>query len=79
MAGLGRCSGAVPGEPGSLVEGLGDGTLELPGRYLLYCAIPAGLEPARFFELSAQSGGPVVIDGVPPHYTKGMVAELIVE
>jgi len=70
---------AAPGEPGSLVEGLGDGTLELPGRYLFYCAIPTGLEPARFFELSAQSGGPVVIDGVPPHYTKGMVAELIVE
>ena len=30
-------------------------------------------------ELMALPGGPVVIDGVPPHYTKGMVAELIVE
>lgn len=70
---------AGPGQSGTVEAVFGDGTLSKPGRYVFYCTIPTGLDPAKFFELAAKSpGGPVVVDGLPPHYTKGMYGELTV-
>ena len=69
---------AAPGENGTVEAIFGDGTLTQPGRYIYYCTIPIGIDPDRFFEIAAaQSGGPVVLDGVDPHYTLGMAGEIM--
>lgn len=70
---------APPG--GEQINAVGDGTLSEPGRYLILCAIPTGIDPQVYLE-AAQQGGegpPEVEGGGPPHFTKGMHAELIVE
>lgn len=68
---------APPGEGGS--PALGDGTLAAPGRYALVCFIPTGADPEEFLA-AAQAGGdgPPQVEGGPPHFTLGMVAEVTV-
>lgn len=69
---------AAPGAP--QVAALGDGTLAEPGRYLVLCAIPTGVDPDEFLDAAAAApGGPPDVPGGPPHFVHGMVAELIVE
>jgi hypothetical protein len=67
---------AAPG--GSQIDVLGDGTLAEPGRYLLLCAIPTGVDPAEYLNAAAESAGPPDVAGGPPHFVHGMFAELIV-
>lgn len=62
---------------GEQVAAVGDGTLTEPGRYLLLCAIPTGVDPDAYLEAAARSeGGPPQIEGGPPHLVHGMWAEL---
>lgn len=70
---------AAPG--GDPVVAVGDGTLTEPGRYLLLCMIPTGVDPDAFFAAAAETeqGPPQIDGGGPPHLAHGMYAELIVE
>lgn len=68
---------AAPGEP--QIEALGDGTLTDPGRYLLLCGVPTGVDPGEYLAAAAESVGPPNVPGGPPHFAHGMYAELIVE
>jgi hypothetical protein len=69
---------AAPGEP--QIEALGDGTLAEPGRYLLLCGIPTGIDPEVYLAAAAEAaGGPPNVAGGPPHFMNGMFAELVVE
>ena len=69
---------AAPG--GEQIAAVGDGTLTEPGRYLLICMIPTGIDPDVYLQAAAESeGGPPQVDGGPPHIVHGMFAELIVE
>lgn len=65
---------------GEQVAAVGDGTLEAPGRYLVMCSIPTGVDPAEYLAAAAAAGGqqPRVAGG-PPHFVHGMAAELLVE
>src|SRR5690606_9510204 len=53
---------------------VGDGTLPEPGRYLLFCAIPTGADPAEYMAAAATSDGPPEVAGGPPHFVHGMAA-----
>lgn len=68
---------AAPGAP--QVTAVGDGTLAEPGRYLIVCAIPTGVDPAEYLAAAAESDGPPDVPGGPPHFVHGMFAELVVE
>jgi hypothetical protein len=70
---------AAPGD--DPVVAVGDGTLTEPGRYLLVCMIPTGVDPDAFFAAAAETeeGPPQIDGGGPPHLVHGMYAELIVE
>ncbi|MGH9138286.1 MAG: hypothetical protein ACRD0G_14780 [Acidimicrobiales bacterium] len=71
---------AGPGEEGTAVAELGDGTLSEPGRYALVCFIPTGADPDEYFDPANQTEeGPPDVEGGPPHFTQGMFAELTVE
>jgi hypothetical protein len=67
-------------EPGGeQIPAVGDGTLTEPGRYLILCAIPTGVDPAVYLAAAAESaGGPPQVDGGPPHFANGMFAEVTV-
>ena len=68
---------AAPG--GDVIPAVGDGTLTEPGRYLLLCFIPTGVDPAEYLAAAEASGGaPPQVDGGPPHLAHGMYAELTV-
>lgn len=68
---------AAPGE--DQVPAVGDGTLTEPGRYLIMCSIPTGVEPAAYLKAAAEAQGQKPdVDGGPPHFTSGMFAELTV-
>jgi hypothetical protein len=69
-----------PGAPEPIMA-VGDGTLAEPGRYVLMCFIPIGADPAEYLAAVEAAGGqkPEGVAGGPPHFTAGMVAELIVE
>ena len=55
------------------------GTLTEPGRYLVMCSIPTGVEPAEYLRAAAAANGQKPdVDGGPPHFTSGMFAELTV-
>lgn len=84
---LGQLLGAAPPRTvllappgGEQVAAVGDGTLDEPGRYLVMCSIPTGVDPAVYLAAAAESNGeqPQVAGG-PPHFVQGMAAELIVE
>lgn len=68
---------AAPGD--QQIAAVGDGTLTEPGRYLVMCSIPTGVEPAEYLKAAAAAGGekPDVAGG-PPHFSTGMFAELTV-
>ncbi len=72
---------ALPGEDGMVVNG--SLTLDQPGRYVMFCAIPTGADPQAYRDLFAappsDQQGPPDIPGGPPHFTMGMFAELTVE
>lgn len=69
---------AAPGE--DQIAAVGDGTLTEPGRYLVLCIIPTGVEPEVYFAAAAETEeGPPQVEGGPPHIAHGMFAELIVE
>lgn len=65
---------------GEQIDAVGDGTLTEPGRYLIMCSIPTGVDPAVYLAAAAQSNGaPPQVEGGPPHFVQGMAAELTVE
>ncbi len=69
----------VLAEPGSDVNivPVGDGALHEPGRYLLICAIPTGVDPATYLKAAAESNGQKPdVDGGPPHFVHGMYADI---
>ena len=70
---------AAPG--GEQVDAVGDGTLTEPGRYVLACFIPTGVDPDAYLNAPASEEGPPQVPGAdgPPHITHGMWAELVVE
>ncbi|HMJ78217.1 MAG TPA: hypothetical protein VK507_19710 [Iamia sp.] len=87
-AGIGALLGGGPpaavivASPGGSVPGavVGDGTLTEPGRYALICTIPTGVDPQEYLDAAAAAqGGPPAVEGGPPHFVEGMVAELTVE
>lgn len=82
QAALGGPPAAVllgPPGGGEQIAAVGDGTLADPGRYLVACFIPTGADPAKYLEAASAGGdGPPQVEGGPPHFTKGMRAELTV-
>ena len=72
---------APPGESSTPV--IGDGTITEPGRYLVFCAIPQGADPAEAMaamQVAAEAdAGPPQIAGGPPHFVHGMYNEFVVE
>ena len=68
---------AAPGAP--MIPAVGDGTLADPGRYAVMCFIPTGANPEEYLQAAAESQeGPPQVEGGPPHFTKGMLAEVTV-
>ena len=68
---------APPGEDGIPV--VGTGTLAEPGRYLIICAIPTGVDPGEYLTAAAESeGGPPDVPGGPPHFVHGMYGQITV-
>lgn len=65
---------APPGG-GPQVVAEGDGTLTEPGRYLITCTVPTGIDPKVYLEAS----GPPQAAGGLPHTAHGMFAELTVK
>ena len=62
------------------IAAVGDGTLGEPGRYLVFCGIPTGADPQEYLAAAQASGGaPPEVEGGPPHFVRGMFAELTVE
>ena len=80
MATLGDPVTVLLAEPGGeTVAAVGDGTLTEPGRYAILCFIPTGVDPSEYLQAAAESeGGPPQVDGGPPHFVHGMIAELTV-
>lgn len=80
---------AVLGEPATVILtppdsedaifATGDGSLSEPGRYLLACFIPTGVDPDEYLAAAADSDGPPDVGEGPPHIVHGMYAELQVE
>lgn len=81
--------GAVVGGPPALVllappggaetvTAVGDGTLTEPGRYLVLCSIPTGVDPDEYLAAAAAAGEQPKVDGGPPHLVAGMFGELVV-
>jgi hypothetical protein len=59
---------------------VGTGVLTEPGRYLAFCAIPVGADPAAYLAAAQAAGGqPTGVAGGPPHFVAGMATELVVE
>jgi hypothetical protein len=75
---------ALPGEEGMPVEG--DGVITEPGRYAVMCFIPVGADVEKVREAMEappgtgpeNTGQPDIGNG-PPHITKGMYAEIVIE
>lgn len=63
---------------GPQIDALGDGTLAEPGRYLIVCSIPTGVDPDVFLSAAAAGGdGPPDVGAAgAPHLAHGMYAEL---
>ena len=68
---------AGPGGP--QVDEIGDGTLDAPGRYVIICAVPEGLDPDEYLDALSGTGRPPMTGAGRPHFTLGMVDELLVE
>jgi uncharacterized cupredoxin-like copper-binding protein len=61
------------------IPAVGDGTLTEPGRYLIMCAIPTGVDPDEYLNAPPGDGPPQIEGAGPPHFMAGMYAELTVE
>ena len=69
----------APGSDQQIVA-VGDGSLQEPGRYVIMCFIPTGVDPQVYLDAAAASNGePPDVPGGPPHFVNGMHAELLVE
>lgn len=81
LLGAGPPAAVLLAEPGGeAIPAVGDGTLSEPGRYMILCMIPTGVEPAVYLQAAAESHGePPQVEGGPPHLAHGMFAELVVE
>ncbi len=56
------------------------GTLVEPGRYLVFCGIPIGADPAAYLQaVQGAAASPFDVPGGPPHFTRGMYADLVVD
>jgi hypothetical protein len=68
---------ARPGEDGEVAVG----KAKLPaGEYVLFCAIPQGVDPDEYLDPANQTeDGPPNVQGGPPHFTLGMASDLTVE
>lgn len=64
---------------GDQIVAVGDGTLAEPGRYVVICMIPTGVDPDAYLAAAASGDGPPQVEGGPPHVAHGMFAELVVE
>lgn len=68
---------AAPG--GEQINAYGDGTLVEPGRYIIICNIPAGVDPHEFLSAGDEGDGPPDVGATgAPHSQFGMFAELLV-
>lgn len=67
---------AAPG--GAQIDAVGDGTLTEPGRYVIVCSIPTGVDPELFLSAAGESddGPPDVGATGAPHFEHGMYADL---
>lgn len=65
---------------GPQINAVGDGTVTEPGRYIVVCMIPTGVDPEEFLSAAQSSdGGPPQIENAgPPHVAHGMFAEFTV-
>jgi hypothetical protein len=68
----------APPAGGEMIPAVGDGTLNEPGRYAVFCAIPVGADPEEYLN-APPSDGPPQVEGGPPHFTQGMYGEVTVE
>lgn len=69
---------AMPGDEQSIFPA-GPIVLDEPGRYLVTCFIPTGVDPQAYAEaVAAAQGGPPDIQGGPPHTVQGMWTEIVV-
>jgi hypothetical protein len=70
----------APPKTGDVIPAVGDGTVTEPGRYLVFCAIPQGVDPDAYLNAPPSDGPPEVpgADGAP-HFTLGMYGEFTVE
>lgn len=75
---LGEPATVILTPPGSdeSVTAVGDGTLAEPGRYILSCFIPTGVDPDEYLSAAATSDGPPEVGDGPPHIVHGMYAEV---
>jgi hypothetical protein len=68
---------AAPGGP--MIPAVGDGTLNEPGRYAVFCFIPTGVDPQTYLDAAAETEeGPPQVEGGPPHFVHGMYGEITV-
>lgn len=68
---------APPGEAG--FAAVGDATLTEPGRYVFACFVPTGADPQAYLEAAeASQGEPPQVAGGPPHFVRGMTADVTV-
>jgi hypothetical protein len=69
---------AAPGGPE--IPAVGDGVLAEPGRYVIFCFIPTGIDPDEYLAAAGTSEGPPQFENAgPPHFVHGMLADLTVE
>lgn len=69
-----------PPGPSEQINAVGDGRLTQNGRYLVFCAIPLGADPAAYLQAAQNAaGGPPQVAGGPPHFTQGMYGEIVVK
>jgi uncharacterized cupredoxin-like copper-binding protein len=61
------------------IAAVGDGSLADPGRYLIMCAIPTGVDPDEYLNAPPGDGPPQIEGAGPPHFMAGMYAELTVD
>lgn len=70
----------VAGPGGPMVQAVGDGTVDEPGRYAVVCFVPTGADPEEFLAGAEESTeGPPEVEGGPPHAAQGMYGEFTVE
>lgn len=69
----------TPPDSDEAIFALGDGSLAEPGRYLLTCFIPTGVDPDEYLAAAATSDGPPDVGEGPPHIVHGMYTEIQVD